>query len=117
VRDYIHVLDLCQAHLLALETLLEGGRTNSYNVGIGRGYSVLELIAAVQEVTGKHISIKQDQRRPGDPPILVADASLLREQLGWSPVFSDLHLMVQHAWQWEQKRQKVLGPVDISTIA
>lgn len=103
VRDYIHVQDLCQAHLLALRDLLDGRGSARYNLGNGRGFSVQEVIEAARRVTGHPIPTVIEERRPGDPPRLVADARRARETLGWRPRFADLDTIIAHAWQWEQR--------------
>lgn len=103
VRDYVHVEDLCSAHLLALEQLLGGGESGRYNLGNGNGFSVREVIEAVRRVTGRDIPVVQGERRAGDPPTLVADANRARTLLQWSPRYSDLDTIVAHAWAWEQK--------------
>jgi UDP-glucose-4-epimerase GalE len=101
VRDYIHVLDLADAHLLALEHLQPGSELR-YNLGIGRGYSVRQLIESVEHVTGKSVSVKEGPRRPGDPPELVASAERIKRDLGWKPIFTDLASIVETAWKWHQ---------------
>lgn len=103
VRDYIHVEDLCSAHLLALRQLLAGGDSARYNLGNGNGFSIREVIAAVERVTGRGIPVVDGPRREGDPPVLVADARLARERLGWQPRFADLETIVAHAWAWERR--------------
>jgi UDP-glucose 4-epimerase len=103
IRDYIHVQDLSDAHLLALEALLAGGASARYNLGNGNGYSIREVIAAAQRVCGRGIGQQNGPRRAGDPARLVADPSLARAQLGWQPVFADLDTIIAHAWAWEQR--------------
>ena len=103
VRDYIHVLDLCSAHLLALEELTRGGISKKYNLGNGCGFSVQEVIDATNRVTGKTIKVYDDLPRAGDPGILIADASLISQELAWKPAFPDLETIICHAWLWEQK--------------
>ncbi|MEO6365504.1 MAG: UDP-glucose 4-epimerase GalE [Luteimonas sp.] len=103
VRDYVHVEDLCSAHLLALEQLLGGGESGRYNLGNGNGFSVREVIEAVRRVTGRDIPVVQGARRAGDPPALVADATRARALLQWTPRYPDLDTIVAHAWAWEQK--------------
>ena len=103
VRDYIHVEDLADAHLLALRQLLAGGGSARYNLGNGNGYSVREVIAAVRRVTGHAIPVVVGPRREGDPPVLVADARAAREALGWQPCHGDLDTLVAHAWAWERR--------------
>jgi UDP-glucose 4-epimerase len=103
IRDYIHVSDLCQAHLLALQQLLAGGGSARYNLGNGNGYSVREVIAAARRVSGHPIPVQIGPRRPGDPPVLVADARAARQVLGWQPRHADLDTILAHAWAWEQR--------------
>lgn len=99
VRDYVHVEDLAQAHALALNYLLRGGESECFNVGTGEGHTVLEVIAAVEEVTGKKIQVAIGPRRPGDPQSLIAEAGRIRALLGWKPQYPQLHTMVEHAWR------------------
>ena len=103
VRDYIHVSDLCDAHLLALRALQGGAVSSRYNLGNGAGYSNLEVIQAAERVTGKPIVHRLGPRRPGDPPRLVADAALAKAELGWTPRFAQIDTIIEHAWRWEQK--------------
>jgi UDP-glucose 4-epimerase len=100
VRDYIHVVDLAQAHILALEALDQGSRT--YNLGNGRGFTVKEVIETCREVTGHPIPSQVGARRPGDPPALIAGSEKIREELGWEPQYPDLQTIVAHAWQWHR---------------
>lgn len=104
IRDYIHVLDLAQAHILALEYLMKGGASERYNVGTGTGHSVMETIRAVEEVTGQKVPYTVGERREGDPPALVASSDKLRAALGWAPQYADLHTIVEHAWGFARKR-------------
>jgi UDP-glucose 4-epimerase len=99
VRDYIHVEDLAEAHLLALESL-EPGKELKLNLGIGRGYSVREVIRTVEEVTGKPVPVKEGPRREGDPPSLVAASDRARQILGWQPRYAELRPIVETAWRW-----------------
>lgn len=101
IRDYIHIVDLCSAHLQALLTLSKRGQSDRFNLGNGVGYSVQEIINAVESVTGKKITIQEAQRRAGDPARLVADAKKAKELLGWNPVFFDIKDIIRHAWNWE----------------
>lgn len=103
LRDYVHVNDLAQAHLLALERLLSGGGSGIYNLGNSHGYSVREVIEAARAVTGKPIPALEAERRPGDPAILVADSSKARKELGWSPEFEDLRAIIETAWAWHSR--------------
>ena len=103
IRDYIHVTDLAQAHIAAVEMLCAGGESNKYNVGTGRGYSVKEVLRAVEKVTGEKVPFILGPRREGDPPELVADSARLQRELGWRPGFSDLETIVRTAWEWAQR--------------
>lgn len=105
VRDFIHVVDLCKAHELALKDLLANGDGGVLNVGIGHGFSVKQVIAAVEKVTGKKVRTRTTPRRPGEPGRLQADSSRIRETLGWTPRYTELEDMIQHAWNWELKLQ------------
>jgi UDP-glucose 4-epimerase len=104
IRDYIHVADLADAHLLGLEYLLQGGDTDMFNLGNGNGFSVKQVIAAAQQVTGREIQVIERDRRPGDPPALVGSSDIVRTILGWQPQYSDLNQILIHAWNWHQKR-------------
>ncbi|MFM6040673.1 MAG: UDP-glucose 4-epimerase GalE [Sphaerospermopsis kisseleviana] len=106
IRDYIHVSDLADAHILGLEYLLKGGESNVFNLGNGNGFSVREVIAAAQEVTGINISVQECDRRPGDPPSLIGSSEKARKILGWQPIYPDIKDIVTHAWNWHQKRHK-----------
>lgn len=101
VRDYIHIVDLCSVHLLALQRLINGSGSRRYNLGNGNGFSVVEVIDAVKRVTDKDFKVVSEERRPGDPAVLVANSSLARSELGWNPVYDDLEIIVRHAWNWE----------------
>jgi UDP-glucose 4-epimerase len=105
IRDYIHILDLAQAHSLALERLLSDGESAYFNLGTEHGYSVREVIDVCQQVTGKPIPVKDGPRRAGDPPRLVAVATKAKDELGWKPRFTDLAETVATAWNWEQNRR------------
>jgi UDP-glucose 4-epimerase len=101
IRDYVHINDLCQAHLLALEQLLAGANSAAYNLGNGNGFSVRQVIEVAEQVTGKKIPVVIGQRRAGDPARLVADSQLARTALNWQPHYADLATIISHAWQWE----------------
>lgn len=111
LRDYIHVQDLCDAHLLALQALAEGRPSARYNLGNGNGYSIREVIAAAERVTGRRVPIASGPRRDGDPARLVADAARARRELGWQPQFSELDAIIAHAWAWEQRLHPAPPPL------
>ncbi len=102
IRDYIHVNDLAEAHILAVEALLAGGKSDQFNVGTGSGHSVMEMIRAVEEVTGQKAPYVVGPRREGDPPALVADADKLRRVLGWEPRVGEVKEIVATAWRFQQ---------------
>ncbi len=100
VRDYVHVSDLAQAHVLALEALRSGHASAVYNMGNGSGYSVKEVVECAREITGCEIKAVEAPRRPGDPAVLVASSELITHELGWKPEYPDLKTIVKTAWQW-----------------
>ena len=101
VRDYVHVMDLASAHLLALEALADG-RSRQYNLGSGAGYSVKEVIQAARDVTGHAIPAEEAERRAGDLPVLVADSKDIMAELGWEPEYDNLGKIIETAWRWHQ---------------
>ena len=103
IRDYIHVTDLADAHLKALQYLENGGKSDYFNLGNGNGFSVREVIEKSREITGKEIKAVEDKRRPGDPPVLVGSSEKIRKILGWKPKYDDLSLIIQTAWKWHEK--------------
>lgn len=103
IRDYIHVSDLATAHCIALEHLQKGGESKVYNCGYGKGFSVLEVIEAVKRASGQDFTVHMVDRRAGDPAELVASSKLIRDELGWTPEYDDLDLIVKHALAWEEK--------------
>ncbi len=107
IRDYIHVSDLAEAHLVAIEKLLAGGTSDVFNVGTGAGQSVLEVLKATEHVTGHKVPHTVGPRREGDPAALVADSTKLKRTLGWKPKFTEINDVVATAWQFEQKRVPV----------
>jgi UDP-arabinose 4-epimerase len=103
VRDYIHVADLAEAHVLALRHLMDGGENIAVNLGTGRGYSIREVIAAVSRRSGRNVPAREAARRPGDPPVLVADATQAKQVMGWQPQHSDLDTIVDTALSWQAR--------------
>jgi UDP-glucose 4-epimerase len=105
VRDYIHVSDLADAHILAMERLFNYGGGFAVNLATGKGHSVKEIIKAVEDVTGLKVPVIKGERRAGDPPVLVAANSLAKELLGFSPKYADVHKIIQTAWHWELNKR------------
>lgn len=103
IRDYIHVTDLAEVHVLALRSLEEINQSTHYNLGNGKGFSVKEVIDICEEVTGREIPTKIGTRRPGDPPRLVAEADKAKKELGWKPRYPDLPSIIETAWNWTLK--------------
>jgi UDP-glucose 4-epimerase len=106
VRDYIHVSDLCDAHLAGLEYLGAKGQSLRVNLGSGDGYSVRQVIDVARRVTGREFTVSRGTRRPGDAPRLVADSALAKKLLGWKPRYAALETIIEHAWKWEIGRKK-----------
>lgn len=104
IRDYIHVSDLAHAHVLALEALLGGSRSGTFNLGNGQGFSVRQVIATAEHVTGLRVPVTVGPRRAGDPAILVADATRARKQLGWRPRYDSIETIIGTAWAWHKRR-------------
>ena len=115
IRDFIHVTDLAQAHVLALKHLLDGGENTALNLGTGRGHSVREVVAEVERVSGRRVAIQEAARRPGDPPILVADAGRASQMLGWRPQYSNLDTIIDTAWRWHKSRRDMIGAAHFPT--
>ncbi len=105
VRDYIHVTDLAEAHVVALDKLLAGGSSDVFNAGTGTGHSVLDVIGAVEEVTGEKVPREKGPRREGDAPVLVANSEKLRRTLGWKPRYPDLTEVIRTAWEFEKRKK------------
>lgn len=103
VRDYIHVTDLADAHLLAMEYLFSTGKSEQFNLGNGKGFSVMEVIEEARKVTGGEIKAVPSPRREGDPPVLVGSSQKAIDTLGWKPRFADLKTIIETAWKWHQK--------------
>ncbi|NYE60148.1 UDP-glucose 4-epimerase [Duganella sp. 1224] len=114
IRDYIHVNDLADAHLLALEALLSGAGSMRFNLGNGAGYSINEVIEAARRVTERPITVVDGPRRAGDPARLVADPTQARETLGWTPRYADLDTIIRHAWAWEQQYARWGQPLSLA---
>lgn len=104
VRDYIHVLDLVEAHVLALEKIIKDPGGYQYNVGTGKGFSNQEIVEKIQEVSGKSLKVKMANRRPGDADELVADVTRIKNELGFEPKYSDLQTIIDSAWRWHSSR-------------
>ena len=105
IRDYIHVLDLCDAHVLALEYLINGNPSDVFNLGSGEGFSVLEMVNAARKVTSHPIPIQISARRAGDPAVLIASSSKAKSVLGWKPIRENIEVMIKDAWTWELNKR------------
>ncbi|GAB6876185.1 UDP-glucose 4-epimerase GalE [Thermaerobacter litoralis] len=112
VRDYVHVADLAEAHVLALHYLLDGAESTALNLGTGKPYSVREVIAAVEHVSRKEVAVREAPRRPGDPPVLVANVEKAKALLGWEPRYTEIECIIETAYRWHAKRltQGQAGP-------
>jgi UDP-arabinose 4-epimerase len=104
IRDYIHVADLAEAHVLALADLLGGGPSVMLNLGTGTGYSVRDVVRTIEAVGGRPVPVRESPRRAGDPPVLVADPKQAMQRLKWQPVYSDLSTIIETAWRWHDSR-------------
>ena len=102
VRDYIHVNDLAQAHILAMKYLCDGNDSNIFNLGNGVGFTVKEVVETARKVTGHPIPAKEEPRRAGDPSMLIASSAKAREVLGWNPQYADLETIIGTAWNWHK---------------
>ena len=107
IRDYIHVIDIAQAHIQAMDYILSGGSDFAFNLSNGCGYSIRQVIETVQQVTGVDIRTRVSPRRPGDPPILIGDSGRARQILNWVPRHEDLRLIIETAWNWHRKDASV----------
>jgi UDP-glucose 4-epimerase len=116
LRDYVHVLDIAEAHLLALNASDKAGMT-AYNIGTGGSHSVLEVCGIAQEVTGTKLALRDGPRRPGDPAVLCASPAKLKQELGWKPRFSDLREIVRTAWEWKRRYPRGYGSTEPELIA
>ncbi|MGE5239730.1 MAG: UDP-glucose 4-epimerase GalE [Chloroflexota bacterium] len=116
IRDYIHVTDLAEAHVQSLTCLLNGGESATLNLGTGTGHSVREVISAVERLSGKRFTVIETARRPGDPPVLIADATRSGEVLHWSPRFSSLESIVKTAWRWHERAPDTCGTLSKERI-
>jgi UDP-glucose 4-epimerase len=101
IRDYIHVVDLAEAHVLALEALADG-KSRKYNLGNGKGYSIMQVVEAARAITGHAIPAVVGEKRPGDPATLIADSTRIMQELGWHPEFGSLHSIIETAWNWHK---------------
>jgi UDP-glucose 4-epimerase len=106
IRDYIHVTDLAEAHILALKRLMDRKPSGIYNLGNGNGYSVKEVLKTAETVTGRKINSYETTRRPGDPARLVASSDRIQRELGWTPKYPELTTIIQTAWEWHRKHPK-----------
>lgn len=109
IRDYIHVMDLADAHIAALDHLRSGGDSSVYNLGSGNGFSVKEVIETARRITGKDIPVKMEGRRAGDPAVLVASSEKIKKELGWQPRRKQLETMIQDAWNWHKDHPNGYG--------
>ncbi len=109
IRDYIHVSDLAQAHILAVMWIAESGRSDAFNLGNGKGFSVRQVIDTVERVTGLSVPVVEGPRRAGDPAVLIASSERIRRELGWNPKFRELEDIVKSAWNWFQKHPDGYG--------
>lgn len=103
IRDYVHVSDLAEAHILALEYLQAGGKSTAFNLGNGNGFSVREVVRTVERITGRRIGTVEAARRPGDPPALIGSAQKARDILGWTRRYQELPAIIQTAWEWHKR--------------
>lgn len=110
VRDYIHIDDLATAHLLALDYLKKEKKSRTFNCGYGTGYTVKQVVETVKKVTGRKFPVENAPRRAGDPPALIADPALIRNETGWMPQFNDLDYIIRSAWEWEKKLEREAKP-------
>jgi UDP-glucose 4-epimerase len=106
IRDYIHVADLADAHIRALDHLQKGGESDALNLGTGRGYSILDVIETARRVTARPIRVRVEGPRAGDPPSLIADPSRAKSVLGWTPTISDLPAIIESAWKWREEHPR-----------
>jgi UDP-glucose 4-epimerase len=107
IRDYVHVSDLADAHVLAMKRLDTGGVQHAYNLGTGRGFSVTQVIEAARSTTGRNIPVVKGPRRRGDPAVLLADPSQARGDLGWHPKYPEIAAIVASAWRWSSSNSPV----------
>ncbi len=105
IRDYIHVSDLADAHIRALEYLIKGGESSCFNLGNGNGDSVRHVIEVAKQVTGREIKVKEEKRRAGDPPVLIGSAEKAEKVLGWKPKYAEIETIVEHAWKWHENKE------------
>jgi len=108
IRDYVHVCDLADAHVRALQWLLDGGHSLRLNLGVGKGYSVREVVDLARQVTGHAIPVRVTERRPGDAQELIAESGMVQQHLGWKPERSDLRTIIEDAWRWHRRHELAL---------
>jgi UDP-glucose 4-epimerase len=109
IRDYIHIMDIAEAHILALEALNAGDGSDIFNLGNGRGFSVKQIIQAASQITGRTIPVVEAEPRPGDPPVLIASSEKIGRKLGWSPKYGKLEEIIDTAWRWHQTHPHGFG--------
>ena len=105
IRDYIHVTDLADAHIRALEYLQAGGESSCFNLGNGNGDSVAHVISVAHKVTGRDFAVRKEGRRAGDPPVLIGSSAKAERVLGWKPKYADIETIVEHAWKWHERKE------------
>ncbi len=105
IRDYIHVMDLAEAHILALDYLMKEHKSDVFNLGYGRGYSVKEVVKTAKKITGIDFPVEETDRRPGDPAVLIADSTKAKETLNWKPKYDNLEFIIKTAWNWELNKK------------
>ena len=103
IRDYIHITDLAKAHILAVKYLINGGKSNIFNLGNGIGFSIRQVIDKAKEITGNEIQVIEEERRPGDPAVLIASNNKAKNILGWNPEYSSLDNIIKTAWKWHSE--------------
>lgn len=116
IRDYVHVMDLAHAHVLALQYLANGGKSDAFNLGSGTGFSVAEIIEHARSVTGREIPVEPAARRAGDPAVLIASSEKARRVLGWKPAYGEIDMILKTAWEWHRKQESMQKMHDAKMI-